>query len=58
MLYCNYKFIINKDGLEMADTEPDEMIHIENTGLQEGDCFVLKTGDDGQIIFEKIVLDS
>ena len=35
MLYCDYKFFIDEDGLKMADKHQDEMIKVESELL----CF-------------------
>tara|TARA_B100000963_G_scaffold343978_1_gene346364 strand:- start:15359 stop:15580 length:222 start_codon:yes stop_codon:yes gene_type:complete len=53
MLYADYKFIINENGLTMADVNSDEMIKVEKTGLKEGDTFVLRLGSAGQMMFVK-----
>ncbi len=37
----------------MLDTDPDEMIRIEKTGLKEGDTFVLGLGPKGEMMFVK-----
>jgi len=53
MFYADFTFVLNENGLTMADVDPDEMIKVENTGLKEGDTFVLKLGSQGQIMFIK-----
>ena len=53
MMYIDYKFSITKNGLVMLDTDPDEMIRIEKTGLKEGDTFVLGLGPKGEMMFVK-----
>ena len=53
MLYADFTFVLNENGLIMADVDPDEMIKVENTGLKEGDTFVLRLGSEGQIMFVK-----
>ena len=37
----------------MLDTDPGEMIDINNIPLNEGDHFVLRIGDEGNIMFVK-----
>ncbi len=53
MMYVDYKFAINENGLVMLDTDPDEMIDINKLPLNEGDHFVLRIGDEGNIMFVK-----
>ena len=54
MMYIDYKFELNKHGLAMLDDHPDEMIKIENTGLEFGDTFVLTQSSTGCMVFKKV----
>ena len=53
MMYVDYKFAINENGLVMLDTEPGEIIDINKIPLNEGDHFVLRVGKEGNIMFVK-----
>ena len=53
MLYCDYKFFIDEDGLKMADKHQDEMIKVESIPLQLGDIFVLTQTSDGCLYFRR-----
>ena len=53
MMYVDYKFAINENGLVMLDTDPDEKIDINKIPLNEGDRFILHVGEEGNIMFVK-----
>jgi len=52
MLYADYKFFIDENGLTMADV--DYPIKIDKIPLKEGDLFRLETTEDGRLFFKLI----
>jgi len=49
MLYVDYVFEINEDGLCFIDKHKDEMLTLERTGLQEGDTLEVRLDDLNRI---------
>jgi len=52
MLYADYKFFIEPNGLIMADK--DYPITIDKIPLNEGDMFILETTEDGRLFFKLV----
>lgn len=57
MLYLDYSFSINENGLKLTDKdseiEPHCQVKLDNTPLKEGDTFTLELDEDGCIFFRK-----
>ena len=56
MMYVDYKFEINSQGLVMLDKPyPNEkyMLQLKNTPFEVGDKFTLETTEDGRMFFKK-----
>ena len=53
MIYAGYKFEINKAGLFMIDTDPDEVLKVDKIPFNEGDVFILVRGKHGEPLFVK-----
>ena len=57
MLYADYHFTINEDGLKLSDKgAPDkwEQVDINNTPLNVGDMFVLTLDQDNCMFFRRV----
>ena len=53
MLYIDYRFTINEEGLTMADSHPDEMLTIDKVPFELGEKFTLQQTDDGCLFFKR-----
>ena len=57
MLYLDYSFSINENGLKLTDKdseiEPYCQVKLGNTPLEEGDTFTLELDEDGCMFFRK-----
>lgn len=58
MLYCDYTFSIDENGLKLVDKERHDknfnQVKIDNTPLDVGDTFVLELDEDGCMFFRKV----
>ena len=56
MMYCDFRFEINEQGLLFSDKpDPDEthMVRISNTTFEPGDKFTLELDEFGRMFFKK-----
>ena len=56
MMYVDYKFEINSQGLVMLDKpypNGNYMLQLKNTPFEVGDKFTLETTEDGRMFFKK-----
>ena len=57
MLYADYMFQIDEDGLLMYNKGTDsplEMVQIEKTPLNVGDCFILELDEFNRMFFRRV----
>ena len=57
MLYLDYSFSIDENGLKLTDKdselEPHCQVKLDNTPLEEGDTFTLELDENGCMFFRK-----
>ena len=57
MLYMDYSFSINENGLKLTDKDSEIehycQVKLGNTPLEEGDTFTLELDEDGCMFFRK-----
>jgi len=56
MMYCDFRFEINEQGLLFSDKpDPDEthMVRIDRTSFKPGDSFTLELDEFGRMFFKK-----